>query len=276
VKVSLNGKLVPVEKATVSVFDRGFLYGDGVYETLRVIDGQPLLLFQHLGRLEHGLDTLRMKLDLELDDFSRLVKEVIAANVVDDGVLRIQVTRGTGERGFAPIGEGRPTVVLSTHPVPELAKNEDGLRLMTSTQVVRAHDPLSTIKSCNKLPYILAAREAARYQMDDALLMNREGEVTETTVSNIFWIDEGIVCTPPISVGCLAGVTRAHVLKLCERLNMTAAEAITTPKLLLQTEGIFVTNSVHGIRPVIWLDGEELTIPSLVGEVARAYEESVG
>ena len=222
-KISLNGELVPEDEAKVSVFDRGFLYGDGVFETLRVREGQPRLLFQHLGRLQHGLDTLRVKPDLELDEFSTRVEKLIAANEVKNGVLRIQVTRGTGERGFAPIGEGKATVMLSTHPLPEPSPNKDGLRLMTSTQVVRAHDPLSTIKSCNKLPYILAAREAVRYQMDDALLMNREGEVTETTDSNIFWVDEGIICTPPISVSCLRVRAMACTGDSARRISSVAA-----------------------------------------------------
>lgn len=271
-KISLNGELVPEDEAKVSVFDRGFLYGDGVFETLRVREGQPRLLFQHLGRLQHGLDTLRVKPDLELDEFSTRVEKLIAANEVKNGVLRIQVTRGTGERGFAPIGEGKATVMLSTHPLPEPSPNKDGLRLMTSTQVVRAHDPLSTIKSCNKLPYILAAREAVRYQMDDALLMNREGEVTETTASNIFWVDEGIICTPPISVGCLAGVMRGHILELCEQLDLAAAEAVTTPKVLTQMRGVFLTNSVQGIRPVAWLDGETLGKSPIVDRIKEILE----
>ena len=272
--VFLNGQFLPEEEAKVSVFDRGFLYGDGIFETLRVNNGKPFLLDRHIGRLQHGMGTLHIG---ERYDFGQLVQHttaLIAKNNSTNAVLRIHVTRGAGKRGYSPSGNFDPTVLMSLHEAPSIDPDTARPRkLITATQVLSDHDPMSTVKTTNKLPHILATREAEVAGADDALLTNREGNVSEATSSNLFWINNSEIITPPLQSGCLSGITRGMVLELAASIGLPTHQLNAVPRDLYAADGVFLTNSVSEIQPANSLDGHDLAVSPLIHELHLAYHE---
>ena len=272
--VFLNGQFLPEEEAKVSVFDRGFLYGDGIFETFCVNNGKPFLLDRHIGRLQHGMGTLHIG---ERYDFGQLLQHataLIAENNCKNAVLRIHVTRGAGKRGYSPSGNFEPTVLMSLHEAPSIDPDTARPRkLITATQVLSDHDPMSTVKTTNKLPYILAKREAEVAGADDALLTNREGNVSEATSSNLFWINNSEIITTPLQSGCISGITRGMVLELAAAIGVPTHQLNAEPRDLYAVDGIFLTNSVSEIQTVNSLDGHEIAVSPLIHQLHLAYHE---
>lgn len=260
----LNGRIVPAEQAVVPITDRGFLYGDGLFETMRVLNSTPLWWNRHLARLERGAETLRLKLPWPGTELRRFAIELISANALPDCILRLTVSRGSGARGYSIQGADSPTVVMTLHP---LRPAPACIRLATATLRVPAHDPLGAIKTANKLPQILARAEAEERGADEALLLNVEGDVAEAASSNVFWIRNGTVCTPPVSAGALAGVTRDVVLELCRAHQVPTAEESIARAALFSMDGVFLTNSGQGIVPVAEIDAQKVKSPPLVARL---------
>ena len=183
----INGKFVPPEQAVVSVLDRSFLYGDGVYETIPVYNGKPFRWAQHLERLTRGADFLKIRLSFSPKELRVLASELIERNQMPDAVLRLTLSRGPGERGYSPKGAESPFVVMTLHPrEPVDPQNPLRWRLKTSSYKLPASDPLSSFKTNNKLPQVLARVEAEAADADDALMLNTNGEVAETSSANLF------------------------------------------------------------------------------------------
>ncbi len=275
VLIFLNGQLVPEERAVVSVFDRGFLYGDGLFETLRVFRGQPFRWEQHLERLQRGADFLKIKLPFAPDTLRRFAEELIAKNNMPDALLRLTLSRGVGARGYSPKGAESPTVVMSLHPAPALDANNPPPRwkLIASSHRLPADEPLAQFKTCNKLPQILARAEADAAGADEALLLNTDGFVVEGASSNLFWIEGGAVCTPPLAAGILPGVTRAVVLEICEQFGLRTREANISVEKLGCTEGVFVSLSSFGVVEIASLDGEIVKASALSKQIQERYTE---
>jgi aminodeoxychorismate lyase len=274
--VFLNGEFVPEEEATVSVFDRGVLYGDGVYETLRVYHGKPFLLDRHLGRLSHSLGSLHIPEKLDFGDYLEATRGIIERNQVVDGVLRIHVTRGVGKRGFSSTGNYNPTVIISLHDAPPITNDAPAqLKLISATSVLSDHDPFSTLKTTNKLVNIIAMREAERVDADDALLFNQSGFVTESTSSNVFAVRKGALHTPPLNSGCMAGITRGFVLELAIDLGVKSTQDNLTSQDLAAAEGVFLTNSVREIQPVGTIDGQPIASSKVTDQLRQAYRNHV-
>lgn len=271
--VFLNGQFVPEERAVVSVFDRSFLYGDGLFETVLVCRGKPFRWPQHLERLHRGAEFLGLKLPFADDALGKFVAELIAVNGLPDGLLRLTLSRGVGVRGYSPKGADRPTLVMSLHPMPSVKKPARGWRLLTTARRLPAGESLAQYKTANKLAQILARAEADAVGADEALLLNTDGFVVEGASSNLFWIQSGVVCTPPMTSGVLAGVTRAVVFELCRELALPAQESTVTPEDLRQAEGVFLTLSSLGVVAAAELDGSPLAQSPLVEKLHRAYCE---
>ena len=274
--VYLNGEFSPEDSATVSVFDRGFMYGDGAFETLRVYNGKPYLLDRHLGRLTHTLGMLGIPEPMDLGDLLRTCSDVILHNGVIDGILRIQVTRGVGKRGYSSSGHFHPTLLITSHeapPIPEAAPPP--VRLITATAVGSAHNPFSTLKTTNKLVNITAMQEAERSDANDALLLNHDGNVTETASSNLIAIRGNTLQTPPLNSGCLAGITRGCVLEIAIDLGITVTQDNLTSGELLELDGLFLTNSVQELTPVGLLDGTAIAQSSLFEKFWTTYRKRV-
>jgi aminodeoxychorismate lyase len=272
--VFLNGQFVPAARAVVPVNDRGFMYGDGLFETMRVCGGRPFRLAQHLERLTRGAVFLKIKCPFtpkELEDFAG---QLIGQNQMPEAVLRVTLTRGPGERGYTPQIDTKPTVVMTLHTAPPMdLGNPVPWRLITSSYRIPADDPLSSFKTMNKLVHVMARMEAVEKGADEALLVNTNGEVAETASGNLFWINHEKICTVPTGRGALPGITRAAVLEICRTLGLPTNECVIKPGALRNSEGIFITQSALGIVPVTTLDGEPVAPSPLLGPVLRAYHE---
>jgi branched-chain amino acid aminotransferase len=289
--VFLNGQFVPEEQATVSVFDRSFLYGDGLFETMRVSQGKPFRWWAHMERLRKGGDFIGLKIPFACKALEKFAHELIAKNQMPEALLRLTVSRGVGPRGYSPKGADKPILVMTLHPLPG-APNSDSARsgdlsqpagletgappkwkLHTASFRLPAGEKLAHFKTANKLAQILARAEADASGADEALLCNTEGFVVEGASSNLFWVEGDTVCTPPLASGILAGVTRAVTLELCGQLSVPVAEREITAANLTRSSGVFVTLSSLGVVEALSLDGVTLSSSPLVAKLRTAYDE---
>jgi aminodeoxychorismate lyase len=270
--VFLNGQFVPEQQAVISVNDRGFMYGDGLFETMRVCGGRPFRLAQHLERLTRGADFLKIKCPFAPRALQEFAGQLIGQNKMPGAILRLTLTRGPGERGYTPRADGRPTVVMTLHDAPSL---EDPIQwsLITSSYRIPAADPLSSFKTLGKLTHVMARSEAVEQGADEALLINTNGEVAETAGGNLFWVYDEKICTVPTGRGVLPGITRAVVLEICQTLGLPTNKRVIKPEALRNSEGIFITQSALGIVPVAAFNGEPVAPSPLVEQISRAYCE---
>jgi len=257
--VWIDGLLVAAGTARIDPRDRGFMLGDGLYETIRVRQGEILRLDRHFARLAAGLELLDFPLAADPAMLERGVRAVLDANRLAEAAVRLTVSRGVSARGMAPDPKAKPTIVISatpyTPPVP--------VRLIIATGTRRnEHSPTARVKTTSCLDSILARIEAARAGMDDAILLNSAGCVAEATAANIFAVLDGVPVTPPVSDGALPGVMREQIVgrQKVEERTLSAAD-------LDRAEEIFLTSSL-GIRPVISLEGRPLPVGPLATRLA--------
>jgi aminodeoxychorismate lyase len=270
----LDGQFVLETEARVSVFDRCFRYGDGLFETLRVYGGTPFAYEQHLDRLQHGCEFLRIRLPYDFGELKTLALELIRRNQMPEAVLRLQLSRGTGQRGYAPTGNESPLLVMTLDDTPAIENTSPARwRLITGSLRLPMHDPLAAFKTCSKLAHVLASAEARERNAQDALLLNTDGDVVETTGANLFWIKDRVVCTPPLTCGALPGVTRALVINLCSKLGLDLCEHKTSLDDLLRADAVFLTQSVREIVEVTHLDDIAVRQSPLVKALSQAYHE---
>jgi aminodeoxychorismate lyase len=272
--VFVNGQFIPENQAVVSVFDRGFLYGDGLFETMRVFNGKPFRWTQHFERFQHGADFLKISVPYSPHALRDFALQLIGENKLPDSLLRLTLSRGVGARGYSPKSANQPTLVMSLHPsLP--TKDGHGWRLITSSFRLQANEPLARFKNCNKLPQIMARAEADAAGADEALLLNSDSYVVEGASSNLFWIQDKTICTPALPTGILPGVTRAVVLELCEKLRLPTREANITLDALHKTDGLFLSLSSLGVVPAQTLDGRPLSASNLFPAIKDLYRTTL-
>ena len=269
--VYLNGRFLLEEQACVSIHDRGFLYGDGLFETIRVYEGEPFLWEEHMARLETGCKVLRIAPPFSAGEMRVVVRELLRRNSLREAIVRIALSRGIGPRGYSPRGAEHPTLCVAPFEAPK--EVAEAYRLISASLRLPAQDPLSSFKHGNKLRQVLARAEADDAGANEALMLNERGEVVEGTTTNIFWIEKGRVCTPPLGA-ILAGTTRAHVLRLCAALGIASREKSTTLKKLVKADGVFVTSSGNGIVEVSEIDGVKFKRSAIVRQLQRNYRRS--
>tara|TARA_B100001123_G_scaffold18940_2_gene21225 strand:+ start:1129 stop:1971 length:843 start_codon:yes stop_codon:yes gene_type:complete len=274
-EIFLNGEFIPEEKAYISPFDRGFMYGDGAFETLRVYNAKAFLLERHLGRLTHTLDGLSITDPYSFEDWFKYCNQLVQRNGLNDCIMRIQVSRGVGRRGYGNLDTNTHTSLISIHEAPPISGIKTNLNLITASNILNDHNPLSTMKTANKLVNIIAMREAEMAGADDALLLNREGNIAETTSGNIFAFMKGDIHTPPISSGCLSGITRGLILDLAKDLGISCLQNNITQEQLSNSDGAFLTNSVRQIQPIGSLDEKVIPENELTYKFANAYIEQI-
>jgi branched-chain amino acid aminotransferase len=272
--VFLNGKFVPAHEAVVPVNDRGFMYGDGLFETTRIVGGRAFRLAQHLERMVRGADYLKIPLPYPPKEIQKFVTQLVELNSMPEGVLRITLTRGSGERGYTPAMTEKPFIVMTLHPLPPMpAEGPLQWSMITSSYHVPASGAISSFKTTSKILHVFARIEAHERGADEALLLNTNGEVAETAGGNIFWVYQNSICTVPTGRGVLPGITRAVVLEICQSLGLETNKRVIKPQHLRNAEGIFVSQSVLGIVPVVAFDGEHVVPSPLVDQIASAYNE---
>lgn len=272
--VFLNGEFVPEAQAVVSVFDRSFLYGDGLFETLRVYKGKPFRSRQHVARLERGAKFLNIKLLYDAEQIKLAMKRLVKENGISEGVIRMTLSRGVGVRGYSPRGAEKPTLVIATHHF-EGAIPPEGWKLVLSSYRVAANDPVAMHKTCSKLPNVLARAEAEWRHAEEALILTTDGNVAEASGSNLFWITKGEVRTTPVRTGILPGVTREFVIELCRAQEIGIREEDVIPEELYQAEGVFLTLSTLGIVEVSTFENHTLARSEIVSRLIKAYGEAV-
>ena len=270
--VFLNGKWVPEEKAVVSVFDRAFLYGDGLFETVRVFNGRLFCWDQHMERLQQGAKFLRIRLPFRPAQLLAFAEKLVARNRQPDSLLRLTLSRGVGAPGYTPMDAKQPVLVMSPRPAPKMERHYQW-KLAVSSFRLPAGDALASFKTCNKLAQVLARAEADEAGADEALLLNTDGFVVEGASSNFFWIQRGRVYTPPLAAGILPGVTRAVVFSIASRLKIPVREKRIRPKELAHADGVFLSLSSFGIVEAKSLGGKTLKQSPLTRQIASAYRD---
>jgi len=271
-----GGKLLRGAAARVSPSDRGLLYGDGLYETMRCYRGNPFRLDDHLARLVRGAEVLSLDLDSRaIAEFRKLIPEAVRITGHQSCRVRLTVTRGEVKgdwRDASAVGE--PTVLIEVNPLPD----DEELRSVTLATVSIRRDeqsPLSNVKSLNFLASILARAEARRLGADDALMLNTRGEVAEASSSNIFAVFGDELVTPPVQAGILPGIARLSILELAPSLGLRPVERTLLPTDMLEADEVFITNSVREVVRVAALDGHGFAGAGGVGQrIRQAYRVS--
>jgi branched-chain amino acid aminotransferase len=270
VLIFLNGRLVPEHRARVSVFDRGFLYGDGLFETVRVCQGRPFRWAQHLERFQRGAEFLGIRPPFTPGEWLAAARRLIVRNRRPEALLRLTLSRGVGVRGYSPAGADSPTLMLSLHPLP--GGPAPKWKLITTSHRLPPATSLARFKTANKLAQILARAEADTAGADEALLRDARGRIAEGTAGNLFWISRDAVCTPPLAAGILPGVTRAVVLEICRDLKIKVRERSPRPGELAAAQGVFLTLSSRGIVEAVALDGRPLRRSPVTRQLRQAHE----
>ena len=271
--VYLNGDWVPASEARISVFDRGFLFGDGVFETGRLHRGRYFRLEQHLARLEKSASFLRLPVP-PLDQLLAIGHGLAERNAFTEGSLRITVTRGSGGRGLSRAGAGPPTVVATLSGVPDdwEAKAARGWRIRISS--VRRPSTESTPPQLKGLgrPYALLAHyEAEDDGLDDALLLSAEGLIAEGPTWNLFWRKDQTVFTPALSAGILEGVTRGIIIDLVRAAGYQVEEGCWQRSVLDSADEVFATMTSNGVVPITQLDQRPLHQRTLAASLQTEY-----
>jgi branched-chain amino acid aminotransferase len=278
-RIYVDGRISDEAGATIPVLDRGFLYGDSVYEVTRTVAGRPVDLGPHLDRLGRSAGRLRMMLPPRAVIEDAVAETLAAAGVRSgskaDAYIRIVVTRGSGEIGLDPMLADRPRVVVIVKPVslpkPEAMKNGVVVRIVSVERMSpRALDP--AIKSGNYLNNILALDEARQKMAYEAILCDHEGRVTEGSTSNVWSVSAGVVRTPPTSVGILPGITRWRLLALAAANGILAEEVDLRPADLLAADEMFLTSSIRGVLPISQIDDRTLGVGPVTRRLQTLYD----
>lgn len=245
--VSINGRLVSEESAHIAWNDRGLLYGDGLFETMRVEDSCAAHVDRHLQRLASSSDFLEIPIPRR-SSLVAWIDDLLAFHDIRSGALRITVTRGTGV-GLASAPEGEAAVLMNMREqeIARVGECED-----VGIARIFFHPPAigRRIKTLNYLPAIVAQRELAVRGFREGIVLSEDGEMMEGTVSNLFAVVDGVVITPPVSCGILPGITRALVLEAALRCGINAQEMTVPMSALPQVSEMFYTNSVRGLVPI--------------------------
>lgn len=283
--VYIDGEYFPKEDAKISVFDHGYLYGDGVFEGIRAYNGRVFKLDEHLKRLYESAHSILLDIPLSIKEMEEALLETLRRNNLTNAYIRLVVSRGVGDLGLDPRKCAKATVVIIADNIKLYPQEmyDNGLKLVTVP--TRRNLPESVnpmIKSLNYLNNILAKFEAIQAGVEEAIMLNNEGYVAECTGDNIFIIKDGILTTPPVSLGALRGVTRDTVLELAGNMGIAAQEAVFTRHDLYTADEAFLTGTAAELIPVVAVDGRKIgngkpgeTTAKLIKEF-RNLAESIG
>ncbi len=258
---NIDGDLVAEADATISVMDHGLLYGDGVFEGLRFYNGQIFRCAAHLERLSASADAIGLTIPMTDAALGRAMSETITASNQDNGYIRLIVTRGSGPLGINPATCKNPRVIIIVDQlalVPEEIVQQGAAVIIAKTRRLSANQLNPTIKSLNYLNNILARAEANKAGVEEAIMLNAEGRVAEGSADNVFIVHSGKLITPPISEGALAGITRAAILELAQKLGIECVETPLYPEDLYGADECFLTGTGAELIPVKRIDEVDL------------------
>jgi branched-chain amino acid aminotransferase len=284
-KVWIDGAPIDADSARVPVFDRGFLYGDSVYEVLRTFSGKPFGLAEHLDRMERSAAALLMRLPSR-GEIERAIAETLAACGAPDAYIRIVVTRGAGDLGLDPSLADQPRLIVIARPVklPDPAHYAEGVEvaIVSRSRTAAPGQPGALdpqVKSGNYLVSVLALAEARRRGAYEAILTDSVGRITEGGSSNFFLVRGGRISTPPVSAGLLEGITRGKVIGAAREAGLFVDELPLWPVDLHRADEAFLTSSVRGILPIVRVDGDAVGAGKpgpITRQVMSLYDELTG
>jgi branched-chain amino acid aminotransferase len=255
-RVWINGKLFDKNDAKVSVYDHGLLYGDGVFEGIRVYAGRVFKHKEHVDRLYDSAKAIALKIPLSPDEMMRAVEETVRANNKVDGYIRLVVTRGPGTLGLDP-RKCEPQVIVIVDDISLYPRElyENGLEVITSSYIRNHPNAVNPrVKSLNYLNNILAKMEAIRAGCLEAIMLNHKGEVAECTGDNLFVVKAGVLKTPPTDAGILEGITRDFVIDLANRAGIPFKEASLTRHDVYVADEVFLTGTAAEVIAVTKAD----------------------
>lgn len=260
-KIWFDGKLVDKDEAKTSVFDHGTLYGDGCFEGIRFYSGKIFRLQEHIVRLFNSMRYLMIELPWTFDEVCAATEETVAASGLEDGYIRLVVTRGEGDLGLNPRNCPKPGMFIIVQNIALYPKEmyENGLSLITSSYRRPNPDVLcQQVKSLNYLNSISAKIEAVQQGAGEALMLNQQGNVAECTGDNIFIVVDGEVQTPPVTEGALGGITRHAVMDICAELGIPCVEKVMNRFNVLCANECFLTGTAAEVIAVSSLDGRTI------------------
>lgn len=274
-QIYISGKFVPQAEAKISVFDHGLLYGDGVFEGLRAYHGKVFRLREHIQRLYESAKAIWLQIPLSQDEMCDAVNESVRLNKIEDGYIRLVVTRGAGTLGLDPNRCSNPQVIIIADAISLYPKElyEKGLEIVT-VSVQRMHPAALNprIKSLNYLNNILAKIEGLQAGCIEALMLNHKGEVAECTGDNIFLVRQGILWTPPLDAGILEGVTRDAVIEVAIQAGIEVREVPLTKHDVYIADECFLTGTAAEVIPVVKVDSRPIGTAK-PGPITRNLEE---
>lgn len=256
--VWLNGSIVPAAEARVSVFDRGMLLGDGVYETLRIHHGKIFRWGDHAERLSKSLDSARIDYPAGVEALKSAIAQCVQANGMREARVRLTITRGEGDPGYEMMPGSSPTSVVAASawkPLPEERVRQGVAAIVASRRQTGADNLDPALKATSRIHLVLARMEASRHQAMEAILLGSDGYVREGTASNVFLVKEGRLRTPSTACGILEGVTRAAILDLARGEGLSVEEGLLDAGELARADELFLTNTSWGALAVSRLDG---------------------
>ncbi len=268
----VNGEFLPLERATVHVEDRGFQFADGVYEVVRTYGGKPFATDEHVARLFRSLDAIELKITLDADRIKSLIDEGVRRAGFAEAVVYLQLTRGRAPRHRGMPRDAEPTIVMTVRELPVRAARlrEDGVAVITMPEFRwRRCD----VKSIALLPSILAYHAAKKAGAGDAVFVEEDGTVNESTAGNVFVVTRGRLCTPPKSTHILSGVTRDKILVAARAAGLETAEERITKADLYAADEVFLTSTTAEITPVVAVDGKPIGNGKPGPVSARIYDQ---
>lgn len=272
-KVYLNGRILPKNRAAISVDDHGFLYGDGVYETIRVRGGELFLLAEHLQRLQKSAAALRLKSPIPYSRYQDAIQKTLQANQLKEAAVRITLTRGPGPYGFDPRPCKTPTLFISAMPFAGPPHRLYKKGMAVAVVGIRRNHPQALppwVKSISCLNGVLAKMESIRLGAREALLLTGDGMLAEGSISNIFVVKSGIILTPALDGELLAGVTRGQVIQLARKAGYKVRETRLPKGVLRTADEVFITSTLMDVMPVTkitFADREKTKVFNEIGPV---------
>ncbi len=270
--IYVDGEWIPKSRASISVYDHGLLYGDGVFEGIRVYNGVIFRFKEHLERLYSSAKSIRLQVPLSPDEMTRTVVETLKRNGLKDAYIRLVVTRGVGDLGVDPRKCRKPSLFIITEYVDPsfgaLAKQRGISVIISSVRRDAVDATTHEIKSLNYLNSVLAKLEAVDAGVDDALMLDRNGFVSEATTTNLFIVKYGEIYTPPSTAAILPGVTRRRIIKLARELDYVVVEKGLTPYDVTNADEAFLTGTLAEVVPLVKVRGIEIG-DGKVGSITR-------
>ena len=277
-KWMFNQQLMNEEEVTIPASDHGFLYGVGLFETFRVYEGVPFLFEEHLNRMQQGLEWIGIRFIINHQEMKDQLSRLLQANHLKNAYVRLTLSGGTALLGLPIEPYQHPNLLWQMKELPAFEENINSWKRAVFLKIKRnLPETEIRLKSLNFINHVLAKQEISHLEQTEGIFLTQEGYIAEGIVSNIFFIKQGKVYTPSLTTGILNGITRQHVIFLCQINQISIEEGLFRTEDLLTADEMFITNSIQEIVPVRFIQDKELKIGSetMTDQISRLYKHSI-